>query len=130
MTNTKEKIEGYLMKLSLSFQEAGTNSWIVRDPEKGIENLLIMVVETHVIVRTDVMAVPTDGKTELLEELLKLNATEMVHGAYGIDGKKIVIIDTLDLDTMDLEELESAIDAVGLATAEHYKILSKYRAKK
>jgi hypothetical protein len=130
MMITKEKIEGYLVKLSLSFQEAGGSSWVVSDPEKGLENLLVMIVDSHVIMRSNVMGVPADGKALLFEELLRLNATDMVHGAYGIDGTDIVILDTLELDTLDIEEFQASIDAIGLALAEHYKILSKYRSKK
>jgi hypothetical protein len=123
----KEKIEGYLVKLSLTFQEAGPNSWLVRDPEKGLESLLVMIADSHVIVRTNVMKVPVKGREPLFEELLRLNATDMVHGAYGIDGSTVIILDSLDLETLDLEEFQSSIDAIGLALAEHYRILSRYR---
>ncbi len=128
---SKEKIEGYLMKLSLSFQEAGKNGWLVRDPEKGLEDLLVMIVDSHVIMRVNVMKIP-DGakKAALFEELLRLNATDMVHGAYGIDGSEIIIIDSLELDTMDLEEFQASMDAISLALAQHYRLLSAYRAKK
>ena len=53
----------------------------------------------------------------------------MVHGAYAIDGKNVIIIDTLEADTMDLEEFEASIDAIGLALAQHYRTLSSYRTK-
>jgi hypothetical protein len=127
---SKDKIEGYLMKLSLSFQEAGENSWLVRDPEKGLEDLLVMIVDSHVIMRVNVMKVPVAKKEPLFEELLRLNATDMVHGAYGIDGSEIIIIDSLELETMDLEEFQASMDAISLALAQHYRLLSVYRAKK
>jgi hypothetical protein len=53
----------------------------------------------------------------------------MVHGAYAVDGKNVIIVDTIEADTMDLEEFEASIDAIGLALAQHYRHLSKYRAK-
>jgi hypothetical protein len=79
--------------------------------------------------RIHVMEVPAVGKEKLFEELLRLNATDMVHGAYAVDGKNIVIIDTLEAEPMDLEEFEASIDAIGLALAQHYRPLSKYRVK-
>jgi hypothetical protein len=127
---SRDKLEGYLVKLGLSFQEAGPGSWIVHEPQKGIENLLIMLSEPLVILRITVMRVPGAGRERLFEELLRLNATDMVHGAYGLDGGTVIIMDTLEADTMDLEELEASIDAIGLALAEHYKLLSPYRAAK
>ncbi len=125
---SKEKIEGYLMKLSLTYQEGQENTWVVRDLEKGLDNLLIMVVDSLVVMRTNVMSVPKGRKGELFEELLRLNATDMVHGAYALDGGNVIIIDTLEGDDMDLEEFQASIDAIGLALAQHYKTLSRYRA--
>jgi hypothetical protein len=127
---SREKLEGYLLRLSLSFRDAGNGAWIIQDTEKGLENLLVQVSEPLVILRIHVMDVPAAGREKLFEELLRLNATDMVHGAYALDGKNVVIIDTLEADTMDLEEFEASIDAIGLALAQHYRILSAYRAKK
>jgi len=127
---SREKVEGYLVKLSLTFQEAGTGSWVVRDAEKGINDLLVILADPLVILRINVMEAPATGREKLFEELLRLNATDMVHGAYALDGKNVVIIDTLEADTLDLEEFQASIDAIGLALAQHYRILSKYRAKK
>jgi hypothetical protein len=126
----QEKIESYLVKLSLTFQPGGPGSWIVQDAQKGLENLLILLSEPLVIMRINVMDVPAVGKEKLFEELLRLNATDMVHGAYAVDGKSIIIIDTLEANTMDLEEFEASLDAIGLALAQHYRSLSKYRVKK
>jgi len=127
---SREKIEGYLVKLSLTFQEAGAGSWVVRDAEKGIDNLLVILADPLVILRINVMEAPTAGREKFLEELLRLNATDMVHGAYALDGKNIIIVDTLEADTLDLEEFQASVDAIGLALAQHYRILSKYRSKK
>ncbi|MCX7039112.1 MAG: hypothetical protein NT005_08275 [Spirochaetes bacterium] len=127
---SREKIEGYLVKLSLTFQEAGAGSWVVRDAEKGIDNLLVILADPLVILRINVMEAPAAGREKFLEELLRLNATDMVHGAYALDGKNIIIVDTLEADTLDLEEFQASVDAIGLALAQHYRILSKYRSKK
>jgi hypothetical protein len=128
--SSKEKIEGYLMKLSLTFQEGSDRTWVVRDAEKGIEGLLIAAVDSLVMMRAVVMKIPKPGSPKLYEELLRLNASDMVHGAYALEGDSVIIVDTLEADTMDLEEFQASIDAIGLALAQHYKILSKYRAGK
>ncbi len=127
---SREKLESYLVKLSLSFTEAGGGTWVVRDRIKGLENLLVQLSDPLVILRIHVMEIPAAGREKLFEELLRLNATDMVHGAYALDGKSVIIIDTLEAETMDLEEFEASIDAIGLALAQHYRRLSAYRAKK
>ncbi|MGA2640782.1 MAG: YbjN domain-containing protein [Spirochaetia bacterium] len=126
---SRDKLEAYLVKLSLSFHEAGPGTWVVSDREKGLENLLIQLSEPLVILRIHVMEVPSARREQLFEELLRLNATDMVHGAYAVDGKNVLIIDSLEAETMDLEELEASIDAIGLALAQHYRPLSRYRTK-
>lgn len=126
---SRDRIESYLVKLSLTFQEAGSGTWVVRDAEKGLENLLVILSEPLVILRINVMEAPPTGREKLFEELLRLNATDLVHGAYALDGKNIIIVDTLEADTLDLEEFEASIDAIGLALAQHYRTLSRYRVK-
>ena len=59
---SREKLEGYLIKLSLSFHEAGTGTWVVSDREKGLENLLVQLAEPLVILRIHVMEVPAAGR--------------------------------------------------------------------
>jgi hypothetical protein len=127
---SRDKLEGYLMKLSLSFHEAGPGTWVVSDREMGLENLLVQLSEPLVILRIQVMEVPASRREQLFEELLKLNATDMIHGAYAVDGKNVLIIDTLEADAMDIEEFKASIDAIGLALAQHYRSLSRYRPKK
>jgi hypothetical protein len=127
---SRDKVDSYLVKLSLTFQEANPGTWVIRDPQKGIENLLVVLADPLVVLRLHVMDVPATGTEALFEKLLRLNATDMVHGAYAVDGKAIIIIDTLEADTMDLEEFEASIDAIGLAVAQHYRVLAPYRSKK
>jgi hypothetical protein len=125
---SREKLESYLVKLSLTFQEAGKNTWVVREPEKGLASLFIMMADPLVVLRLTVMPIPGKGTDKLYEELLRLNATDMVHGAYAIDGKHVIIVDTLEGDTLDVEELQASIEAISLAVVQHHAIHSKYPA--
>ena len=125
---SREKLEGYLVKLGLTFQEAGKGTWVVREPETGLAGLFVMMADPLVVLRLTVMAVPVNGKDRLFEEVLRLNATDMVHGAYALDGANVVIVDTLEGDTLDLEELQASIEAISLAVVQHHAIRAKYPA--
>jgi len=125
----QEKIESYLVRLGLTFQQHSPGTWLVSDAQRGLENLVIAVADSHVIMRINVMEVPARNREKLFEELLRLNTADLVHGAYGIDGRQIILIDTLDAESMGLEEFEGALDAIGLAVAQHYRVLSSYRGK-
>jgi hypothetical protein len=129
LMNPQEKIEGYLVRLALSYQEPSPRTWVVSDAQRGLHNLVIALTDSIVIMRMNVMEVPAKGREKLFEELLRLNAADLVHGAYGIDGKNVILIDTLEAEGMGLEEFEASLDAIGLAVAQHYRVLSSYRTK-
>ncbi len=125
----REKVESYLVRLSLTFQEPAPGTWVVSDVERGLHDLVIALTDSLLIMRMNVMEVPARRREKLFEELLRLNAADLVHGAYGIEGRFIVLIDTLEAEEMGLEEFEASVDAIGLAVAQHYRVLSAYREK-
>lgn len=123
----KEKIESYLINLGLSFENVEENSWIINDEEKGLEQVLILLEEPLLIIRVKIMGVPGKERETFYRELLELNARDLLHGAYALDGEDVILIDTLLSGTLDLEEFQTSLDGIGLALAEHYPLLSKYR---
>jgi len=127
--NSSDKIEGYLVDLSYNYEELGKNTWLIDDADKGLRNLVVLVSEPLVILRIKVMDLPAEKKEEFYERLLRLNAEDMVHGAYALEGNNVILIDTLELETLDLEEFRASIEAIGLALVQHYKVLSGYRGK-
>ncbi|HUX11523.1 MAG TPA: YbjN domain-containing protein [Spirochaetia bacterium] len=120
------KIEGYLINSSITHQEIDDNIWLINDAEKGLGNVVVLSQDSLVTIRAKVMELPKERRPELYEELLRLNA-DMVHGAYAIEEDHVILLDTLEYDTMDFEEFQASLDAIGLALAQHYPKLSKYR---
>jgi len=78
--------------------------------------------------RVKVMDLPAKRTAEFMEKLLRLNASDLVHGAYALDEDgSVLLVDTLQATTLDIEEFQASLDAIGLALAQHYPILSAYR---
>jgi len=125
----EDKVRSYLLDLGLSYEEVGDGTFLINDEEKGLKNIVVMVSEPLVIVRVKVMETPDSDRESLYEELLRLNAEDLVHGAYALEGDHVILIDTLELETLDLEELRSSFEAIGLALVQHYKLLGRYREK-
>ena len=67
---------------------------------------------------------------DLYKRLLQMNRT-LVHGAFVLDegGAQVIFRDTLQLETLDEHELESSVDALSLAMAEHGSELLTYAHK-
>ena len=122
----KSKIESYLINLSLTYEEAGDDVWVINDEDKGLANVVIFAEDPLATIRTKVMTIPEQNRSAFFEELLRLNA-DMVYGAYAIDEQDVVLVETFELSTLDYEEFQGALDAIGLALAQHYPRLSKFR---
>lgn len=121
------KVENYLIDLDFRYEEIGPGTYLINDAKRGLRQVVVAYEEPIVMVRTKVMDVPAAGREAFYETLLKLNASDLLHGAYAIEGSEVVIVDTLEQDTMDKSELEASLDAIGLALAQHYPTLSKFR---
>ncbi len=124
-----EKLEGFFINLELMYEEVGENMWLITDEENGLRSVVVYVQEDLVTLRAKIMDVPSKDREAFFEDLLRLNA-EMVHGAYAIEEQSVILIDSLEGPTMDLEEFQASLDSTGLALAQHYGKLSKYREAK
>jgi len=124
------KIEQYLIDMMLTYQQIDNNLWLLDDEDNALQGVAVMQTDLLVTIRAEIMDVPKNNLLELYTTLLELNATDLIHGAYALDKKKIVLVDSLLFDTMDFEEFRASLDSFGLALTQHYPILSKYREKR
>jgi hypothetical protein len=76
-----------------------------------------------VLLRVKVMDLPgdADARAQLSQRLLEMNASEMVHGAYGIEQDAVVITEALELSHLDFEEFLVAYESIALALASHLR---------
>jgi hypothetical protein len=123
----ENKIEQYLIDFKFSYQEIGKNMWLLNDSEQGFEEIVVMLNEPLVVFRSVVMDIPGENRLELFTKLLELNADDLLHGAYGLEKDKIILIDTLEYDGMDANEFRATLDSFSMALIQHYPILSAYR---
>jgi hypothetical protein len=126
---TDSKIEQYLIDLMITYQQVDKNMWLLDDEERSLQGVAVMQAEPLVIIRAEIMNVPKNNVMELYAKLLELNASDVIHGAYALDKNKIVLLDTLQYETMDSEDFRATLDSFSMALTDHYPILSKYREK-
>ena len=126
----KEDIEGFLERLdsgSTEVREVEPGIWMVRTTA-GAE-VLVHYAPPVVILRVAVMPLPADRsrQVQLCRDLLGYNARDLVHGAYGLEGERVVLVDTLELENLDFNEFEASFDSLTLALATHLGALAPYR---
>ncbi len=63
----------------------------------------------------------------LFRRLLEMNATELVHGAYGIEEDSVILSDTLELENLDFNEFQATVDSFQMALASHLEAIAPFR---
>ena len=125
---SREDIESYLLRAEVPFEVVGDDSmWLVHDSSLG-ENIAIKAAGPLLLFRVKVLELgEVDDKAGLYEQLLTLNASDLVHGSYGISEGAIVLTCTLEIENLDYNELQAVLDDFSLALANHYQQLTKFR---
>jgi len=129
---TREDIEAFLDRLSAdgaSHQELEPGLWLVR-PSGALE---FDVVVTHnppvVLLRVKVMPLPAPAAEQaaLNRRLLELNASDLLHGSYGIDQDNVVLTEALELAHLDFEEFLASYESMTLSLTSHLRELAAFR---
>jgi hypothetical protein len=129
---TREEIENFLDKLAAegtSYSEIQPGLWIVKPTGSFSFDVVVNYSPPVVVLRVKVMALPTDARAlaTLSHRLLELNATELVHGSYGIERDSIVLTEALELAHLDYDEFLASYEGMTLALASHLRELGAYQ---
>ncbi len=125
---TREDVESYLLRLDQDFEEIEPGMWAVST--SGDEARMIVHHSPPLLLfRLKVMEVPQDEQqcSELFRRLLELNATDLVHGAYGVDEGDVILAAALQLENLDFNEFQATVDSIQMAAATHFEALGPYR---
>lgn len=120
---TREDTEYYLIQLALPFETVEDNMWIIRDTV----NIVVTYDPPLVVFRAKLMDIPKKDRESFFKLLLDLNATQMIHGAYGLEDDSVVLIDTLQSENLDYNEFQATIDTMLLAITQDYQRLKPFR---
>jgi hypothetical protein len=129
---TREDIETFLDRLSTegaSHQELEPGLWIVK-PNGALDlDIVVHYSPPVVVLRVKVMNLPHEpaALASLSKRLLQLNATDLVHGAYGIERDAIVLTEALELSHLDYDEFLASYEGMTLALGAHLRELAPYR---
>ena len=129
---TKDDIESFLVRLSTTgatYSEVEPGFWIVRPSPDSDLSIAVNYSPPVVLLRIDVMTLPSDGvqSATLTRRLLELNASDLLHGSYGIQDDQIVLTEALELSALDYEEFLASYESMTLALASHLRELGSYR---
>lgn len=119
---TREDLESYLIRMEVDFEEIDEGLWVVKSAEDATP-IVVNYSPPLVVLRLKVMDLPDGGDdarlASLYRRMLELNATDIVHGSYGIEAQEVVLSDALELETLDFAELRSSFESLSLAASSH-----------
>ena len=120
---SREDLESYLIRMDLDYEEIDPGMFLVRGRNHGFP-FVVHHDEALLLIRMKLMDMSeTNESRELFRRLLELNASEVVHGAYGIEEDELIISDTLELETLDFHELQASMESIELAAATHMELI-------
>ena len=127
MACTHEDIEDFIMRSGISSTEAAPGTWILQDESWGGAQIVVQHTDPLVVFRCKLFDLPTLEPTDssaLFRKLLQLNATDMVQGAYALEGEAIVAVEVLQSENLDENEFLAAVDSLTMAIVEHHDELA------
>ena len=124
---TAQDIEGFLIRMGISYEEIGENRWMIHDEFEQVDNIQVYLNEPVVLFHVKLMDIPENcDRLGLFTELLTLNVEDMMAGAYGLQGDAVVATDTLQAENLDYNEFQASVDALQLCISSHYPKLQAY----
>lgn len=131
----REELEKFLDRLSnegATYREVEPGLWTVHPGGELDMSVVIHHSPPVVVLRVKVMEMPGEESTasRLNRRLLELNATDLLHGSYGIDNGSVVLTEALELEHLDFQEFLAAYESITLALASQLRELATIREAK
>ena len=122
MSERFDQVKDYVLELGLVIDQEIPEEEIVivNDQDRGIQNLVIDCEDDVLVLEQLIMESRHNTAAEVYKRILQMNRG-LVYGAFVLneDGSSLIYRNTLALENLDLNELESTINALSLGLAEN-----------
>jgi hypothetical protein len=124
MIRTSDDLEAQLGRLGRRYERTPDGTFILSLGSNNPPAALLMVPPV-LVVQVAIGAAPSDvvAAAPVYKKLLELNASALLHAAFGLENDQIVLAAALELDSLDLNELEAVLADIDVALGEHVPLL-------
>lgn len=124
-------VKEYVLELGFAIAEEIPEEEIiiVNDEERGVQNLVVDCEDTVLVIEQLIIRIAAEA-SEAHKRILQMNR-DLIFGAFVLneEGDGLLYRNTLALENLDLNELESTINSLGLGLAEHGEELLGFAAQ-
>ena len=131
MSQNFEQVKDYILELGFRIGEEIPEEEIViiNDDDRGISNLVVDCEDTILVIEQLILKLDSSTSQDTYKRILQMNR-ELVFGAFVLNetGDTLIYRNTLALENLDLNELETTINALSLGLAENGEELLSFAA--
>ena len=132
MADHFERVKNYILDLGFSIDDEIPEDEIVviNDEDRGLHELVIDCEDDLVVLEQLIIKFDGEVPAATYQRILQMNRS-LVFGAFVLneEGDTLLYRNTLALDNLDLNELETTINALSLGLAENGDELLSFVAK-
>jgi hypothetical protein len=124
MIRTSDDLEAQLGRLGRRYERTDDGTFILSlGPNQP--PAAVLLVPPVLVVQVSVGTAPKDitKAGPIYKRLLELNASALLHSAFGLEGDQMVLAAALELEHLDLNELEAVLSDIDVALGEHVPLL-------
>lgn len=126
-----KKIETYILKLGYSviYNDEAKGVFCIESEADGIKNLIVGVAPPILIIEQFIFTLKSDDR-EILKSLLIKNR-DIIHGGFVLneDGTKVIFRYTMQIENLDINDFEGALNSLGLLLSEYYEQIIQFAKK-
>jgi hypothetical protein len=129
MVKTEEDLELMLNKLDRRFDRLEGGTFLLAIGANSAP-VALRIAAPVLVAQVQIGKAPSGNlETQLYKKLLQLNATDLLHAAYALEGQSIVLTAALELESLDLNELEAVLADMAMALSKHVPVLRELTTK-
>jgi hypothetical protein len=124
MIRTSDDLEAQLVRLGRRYERHADGTFVLALGANQPPAALLLVPPV-LVVQVAIGAAPKDlvAAAPVYKKLLELNASALLHSAFGLENEQIVLAAALELESLDLNELEAVLADIDVALGEHVPLL-------
>jgi hypothetical protein len=125
MVKSDEDLEMLLSRLERRFERLDNGTFLVA-VGANLAPVAIRIATPVLVTQVEIGNAPRGDaglEAKVFRKLLELNALDLLHAAYALEGDRIVLTAALELENLDLNELEAVLADLALALSKHVPML-------